>query len=110
LQVPPSLETKTPVALKGTKPLEQRWLGCVVETGPALFLSCEEPEANVRDRLERICKHRHIDPHAIEHLLLHFPDLDATWLATADRLGKVTKTTLTQSPALMAGGTWPAAL
>jgi hypothetical protein len=25
------------------------WLGCVVETGPALFLSCEEPEPNIRD-------------------------------------------------------------
>ena len=134
LLTPPSLETKTPAAWKGTEPLEQRWLaaaripcgdltlysgnggagktetavqllvsvaaglgdwlGCVVETGPALFLSCEEPEANVRDRIERICKHRHIDPHAIENLHLHFPDLEATWLATADRLGKVTKTAL----------------
>jgi RecA-family ATPase len=70
------------------------WLGCVVETGPALFLSCEEPEANVRDRIERICRQRHIDPHAIEDLHLHFPDLEATWLVTADRLGKVTKTAL----------------
>lgn len=70
------------------------WLGCIVEAGPALFLSCEEPEANVRDRVERICRHRHIDPHAIEDLHLHFPDLEATWLATADRLGKVTKTAL----------------
>ncbi len=133
-QIPPFLETKTPVDWKDTEPLEQRWLaaariplgdltlysgnggagktetavqllvsvaaglgdwlGCVVETGPALFLSCEEPETNVRDRIERICDHRHIDPHAIEHLHLHFPDLDATWLATTDRLGKVTKTAL----------------
>jgi RecA-family ATPase len=72
------------------------WLGCVVEAGPALFLSCEEPEANVRDRIERICKHRHIDPHAIEDLHLHFPDLEASWLATADRFGKITKTGLLQ--------------
>ena len=133
-QIPSLLETKTPVAWKGTEPLEQRWLaagripcgdltlysgnggagktetavqllvsvaaglgdwlGCVVETGPARFLSCEEPEANVRDRIERFCKHRHIDPHAIEHLHLHFPGLDATWLATTDRLRKVTKTAL----------------
>jgi hypothetical protein len=70
------------------------WLGCVVETGPALFLSCEEPEPNIRDRIERICKHCHIDPHAIVDLHLHFPDLEATWLATADRLGKITKTAL----------------
>lgn len=69
------------------------WLGCIVETGPALFLSCEEPELNIRDRIERICRHRHIDPHEIADLHLHFPDLEATWLATADRFGKVTKTT-----------------
>jgi RecA-family ATPase len=72
------------------------WLGCVVESGPALFLSCEEPEANIRDRIERVSRHRHIDPHAIEDLHLHFPDLEATWLATADRLGKITKTALLQ--------------
>jgi RecA-family ATPase len=72
------------------------WLGCIVETGPALLLSCEEPEPNIRERIERICRHRHIDPHAIGDLHLHFPDLEATWLATADRLGKVTKTALLQ--------------
>jgi RecA-family ATPase len=72
------------------------WLGCVVEAGPALFLSCEEPEPNARDRIERICTQRHIDPHAIHDLHLHFPDLQATWLATADRLGKVAKTQLLQ--------------
>jgi len=134
LTTPPSLETKTPAAWKGTEPVQQRWLaaaripcgdltlysgnggagktetavqllvavtaglgdwlGCVVETGAALFLSCEEPEANIRDRIERISRHRHIDHHAIEDLHLHFPDLEATWLATADRLGKVTKTAL----------------
>lgn len=70
------------------------WLGCVVETGPVLFLSCEEPESNIRDRIERICKHRCIDPHAVDNLHLHFPDLDATWLVTTDRAGKVTKTAL----------------
>ena len=136
LPIPPSLETKTPAAWKGTEPLQQRWLaearipcgdltlysgnggagktetavqllvsvtaglgdwlGCVVETGPALFLSCEEPEANIRDRIERICKHRCVDPHAIGDLHLHFPDLEATWLVTADRFGKVTKTALLQ--------------
>jgi RecA-family ATPase len=72
----------------------QDWLGCVVENGPALFLSCEEPEVDIRDRIERICKHRGIDPHAIESLHLHFPDLEATWLAAADRTGKVVKTPL----------------
>lgn len=70
------------------------WLGCVVEAGPALFLSCEECEDNIRDRVERICKHRNIDPNAIDNLHLHFPDLESTWLVTTDRAGKVTKTSL----------------
>jgi RecA-family ATPase len=71
------------------------WLGCIVESGgPVLLLSCEEPEDDIRNRVERICKHRNIDPNAIDNLHLHFPELDATWLATADRAGKVTKTPL----------------
>jgi RecA-family ATPase len=70
------------------------WLGCVVETGPALFISCEEPEEDIRDRVERICKHRGVDPHAIAHLYLFFPELDATSLGSADRAGRITKTPL----------------
>jgi RecA-family ATPase len=72
------------------------WLGCIVESGggPVLFLSCEEPEDDIRNRIERICKHRNIDPNAVDNLHLHFPELDATWLATADRTGKVAKTAL----------------
>jgi RecA-family ATPase len=69
-------------------------LGCIVEGGTALCLSCEEPESNIRERIERICKHRGIDPHVIANLHLHFPDLENTWLATADRTGRVTKTAL----------------
>jgi RecA-family ATPase len=70
------------------------WLGCVTETGPALFLSCEEPEADIRDRVERVCKHRNIDAHSIDNLHLHFPDLESTWLVTTDRLGKIQRTGL----------------
>jgi RecA-family ATPase len=71
------------------------WLGCVVDAGPALFVSCEEDETDVRDRVERIAKHRNIDPHAIPGLHLVFPELDATWLATADqRTGRISKTPL----------------
>lgn len=70
------------------------WLGSVVEDGPALFLSCEEPETNMRERVERICKQRGIDPHALENLHLHFPDLEETWLVSVDRAGRVMKTPL----------------
>lgn len=70
------------------------WLGCVIEPGPALFLSCEEQEDNVRDRVERICKHRCIDPYGLTGLHLAFPGLDETWLGTADRAGKIAPTGL----------------
>lgn len=70
------------------------WLGCVVDTGTVLFISCEEPEDNVRDRVERIAKHCGIDPHDIGDLHLQFPELDATWLCSVDRNGHVSPTTL----------------
>ena len=70
------------------------WLGCVVEEGCVLFLSCEEPEENIRDRICRICKHRGIDPDTITYLHFHFPDLESTWLATTDRTGHITNTPL----------------
>jgi RecA-family ATPase len=70
------------------------WLGCVVESGPALFVSCEESEDNIRSRIERIAKHRGVDPYAIDQLHLVFPDLAGTWLCNTDQRGKVTPTPL----------------
>ena len=70
------------------------WLGCTVEPGVALFLSCEEPEHNIRDRTERNCKHRGIDPYALPDLHLVFPELDATWLAHAVRDGRLVRAPL----------------
>jgi RecA-family ATPase len=70
------------------------WLGCVVETGKVLFLSCEEPEKDIRDRVERFSSHRSIDPYATVNLHMKFPDLAETWLATVENTGRVTKTPL----------------
>jgi RecA-family ATPase len=70
------------------------WLGCTIENGLALFLSCEEPEHNIRDRVERICKHRCIDPHGVTDLRLVFPELDATWLAHVGKDGRLSKAPL----------------
>jgi RecA-family ATPase len=71
------------------------WLGSIVEKGGiALLLSCEEPEANIRDRIVRICNHRKIDPYAIERLHIVCPDLEETWLVSTDAQGRMTKTTL----------------
>jgi RecA-family ATPase len=70
------------------------WLGCTIESGAALVLSCEEPEHNIRDRVERICKHRGIDPHGLTNLHLVFPDLEATWLVHAGKDGRLIKAPL----------------
>jgi RecA-family ATPase len=73
------------------------WLGCVIENGPALFFSAEEPEAKLRKRVSRICQDRGIDIDSLVNLHLHFPDLEDTFLATADRSGKVRRTPLMDS-------------
>ncbi|MCC8964895.1 AAA family ATPase [Bradyrhizobium sp. Pear76] len=70
------------------------WLGSIAEAGPALFLSCEEPESNVRDRVERICKHRCVDPHGLADLHMLFPDLEETWLAHAGKDGRLSRAPL----------------
>nr|QDF42336.1 recombinase RecA [Bradyrhizobium symbiodeficiens] len=70
------------------------WLGCTIENGPALFLSCEEPEHNIRDRVERIAKHRCIDPHDLIDLHLLFPDLESTWLVHAGGDGRLSRAPL----------------
>ena len=32
------------------------WLGCTVEAGPVLFVSCEEPEENIRSRIHIVAE------------------------------------------------------
>lgn len=70
------------------------WLGCTIENGAALFLSCEEPEHNIRDRVERICKHRCIDPYNLPGLHMLFPDLESTWLVHANKDGRLSRAPL----------------
>jgi RecA-family ATPase len=70
------------------------WLGCVIETGAALFFSAEEPESKLRKRVDRIFRNHNIDPNSIDNLHLHFPDLEDTVLASADRDGRLKKTPL----------------
>lgn len=70
------------------------WLGCTIEEGAVLFLSCEEPEHNIRDRVERICKHRCIDPYKLPDLHLLFPDLESTWLVHANKDGRLARAPL----------------
>lgn len=75
------------------------WLGAVVyKAGRCLFLSAEEEEDDIRARVDRICKQRHIDyPYANGDLHLHFPDLESALLVEPDRTGKLIKTELFHS-------------
>ncbi|MGV7215901.1 AAA family ATPase [Bradyrhizobium sp. UFLA05-112] len=70
------------------------WLGCTIDAGTALLLSCEEPEHNIRDRVERICKHRCIDPYTLPDLHMLFPDLESTWLVHANKDGRLSRAPL----------------
>lgn len=70
------------------------WLGSPVIAGDVLFLSGEEPEHNVRDRVERISRHRALDPYSLDRLHMIFPELDATWLVHAGRDGRMTRAPL----------------
>jgi RecA-family ATPase len=48
------------------------WLGTTCEAGPVLFFSAEEPEDEIRRRLDRIARKRGIEPDDIKNLHLHF--------------------------------------
>jgi archaellum biogenesis ATPase FlaH len=70
------------------------WLGCTIENGVALFLSCEESEDNIRERVERITKHRSIDLYNLPNLHMVFPDLESTWLVHASKDGRLSRAPL----------------
>jgi RecA-family ATPase len=44
--------------------------------------------------VERICRHRELDPDGIADAHFLFPELDATWLCSVDGQGRITKTAL----------------
>jgi RecA-family ATPase len=58
------------------------WLGTTCEAGPVLFFSAEEPEEEIRRRVDRIARNRGLDPDEIENLHLHFPKLAECTLGT----------------------------
>lgn len=49
------------------------WTGTTCEAGPVLFFSAEEPEEEIRRRIDRIAKGRGLDPDDIENLHMYFP-------------------------------------
>ena len=66
---------KTTVALQLAVAVAQGlgdWIGTTCEAGPVLFFSAEEPEDEMRRRVDRIARNRGLDPDDMENLHLHF--------------------------------------
>jgi RecA-family ATPase len=66
---------KTTVALQLAVSVANKlgdWLGTTCEAGPVLFFSAEEPEDEIRRRVDRIARNRGLDPDKMESLHLHF--------------------------------------
>jgi RecA-family ATPase len=96
---------KTTVALQLAVAVEQDlgdWLGTVCESGPVIFFSGEEPEAEMRRRLHRAARKRGIDPPDMANLHFHFADPDACLLGTSRRDGTMAPTALFASLAAAA--------
>jgi RecA-family ATPase len=79
---------KTTVALQLAVAVESDlgdWLGTTCESGPVIFFSAEEPEAEMRRRLHRAARKRGLDPADLEGLHFHFAEPDNCLLAVARR-------------------------
>jgi RecA-family ATPase len=88
---------KTTVALQLAVAVEQdlgEWLGTTCEAGPVIFFSGEEPEHEMRRRLDRVARKRGLDPADIENLHFHFADPDGCLLGTARPNGPIVPTPL----------------
>ena len=70
---------KTTVALQLAVAVERGlgdWLGTTCESGPVIFFSGEEPEQEMRRRLDRVARKHDMDSDEIERLYFHFADPD----------------------------------
>jgi RecA-family ATPase len=73
------------------------WLGTTCESGPVIFFSAEEPEAEMRRRLERVARKRGLEPAEIESLHFHFADPDRCLLGVSQQNGTMAPTPLFES-------------
>jgi RecA-family ATPase len=70
------------------------WLGTTCEPGPVIFFSGEEPEDEMRRRLDRVARKRGLEPADIENLHFHFADPDGCLLGSARPNGPIVPTPL----------------
>jgi RecA-family ATPase len=68
------------------------WIGTTTSTGPVIFYSGEEPEKEMRRRLDRVARKRGINPDEIEHLHFHFAEPDEALLGISTPSGKIVPT------------------
>jgi RecA-family ATPase len=86
---------KTTVALQLAVSVESAlgdWLGTTTLSGPVIFFSAEEPESEMRRRLDRIVRKRGINPDDIEHLFFHFAEPDKALLGISTAAGTIAPT------------------
>lgn len=83
------------------------WLGTTCEPGPVIFVSAEEPEHEMRRRLERVARKRGLEPDTIERLHFHFASPESCLLAVARADGTMAPTPLFESLAAAAADIRP---
>jgi RecA-family ATPase len=88
---------KTTVALQLAVAVERGlgdWLGTVTESGPVIFFSAEEPQDEMRRRLDRVARNRGLEPGDIKGLHFHFAEPDKCLLGVAGQTGAIVPTPL----------------
>jgi RecA-family ATPase len=70
------------------------WLGTVTESGPVIFFSAEEPQDEMRRRLDRVARKRGFEASEIEGLHFHFAEPDNCLLGVAGQSGAIVPTPL----------------
>jgi RecA-family ATPase len=66
-------------------------------SGPVIFYSAEEPEAEMRRRLVRVAEKRGINPDEIEQLFFHFAEPDKALLGISTPMGTIAPTATFQA-------------
>jgi RecA-family ATPase len=102
---------KTTVALQLAVSVERGlgdWLGTTIETGPVIFFSAEEPDHEMRRRLQRVARKRGIEPDEIAGLHFHFASPENCLLAMSRADGTMWPTPLFEALAIAAAEIRPA--
>jgi KaiC/GvpD/RAD55 family RecA-like ATPase len=86
------------------------WLGTTTLSGPVIFFSAEEPESEMRRRLDRVARKRGINPEEIEQLFFHFAEPDKALLGISTPAGTIAPTATFQALARSIADIKPALL